>query len=156
MSHMIQHIARGTTISPFVSMSRSYGVACGYAMNGNRLPRAGQPAYVYRIVIDEHDGHETKLVDPVITIAAQLQSPYDWKSYHHDGEQSFLLGIVDPTGHKEEMAREALFPPGELPTPRPPQLHAELEALVRALRDAEVLALGRIAKAQVKERWEVY
>ena len=156
VSRLVQHIARGTTISPFVSLTRSYGIACGYAWSGDELPTSFQPAYVYQIEIEEQDGHETTLLDPVTAIAKQLQSPYEWKSYHHDGQASFLLGVVDPDGHAGEMQRTALFPPGDRPTPRPPQLHAELEALVRALRDAEVLAVGAIAKPQVLQRWEVF
>ena len=156
MSRLVQHIARGTTISPFVSLTRSYGIACGYALSGEELPTAAQPAYVYQVEIEERDGHETKLLDPVATIARQLQSPYEWKSYHHDGESSFLLGVVDPDRHAAELKRDALFPPGDRPTPRAPQLHAELEAMVRALRDAEVLAVSGIAKRQVLQRWEVF
>jgi len=156
VSRLVQHIARGTTISPFVSLTRSYGIPCGYALSGDELPTAAQPAYVYRIEIETQDGHETKLLDPVTEIARHLQSPYEWKSYHHDGESSFLLGVVDPDRHAAELRRETRFPPGDRPTPRAPQLHAELEALVRALRDAEVLAVKGIPKPQVLQRWEVF
>lgn len=156
MSRLVQHIARGTTISPFVSLTRSYGVACGYACSGESLPTVKQPAYVYQIEIEEQDGHQTKLLDPVAAIAKQLQSPYEWKSYHHDGQASFLLGVVDPDRHLGELRRPALFPPGDRPTPRAPLLHAELEAMVRSLRDAEILAVGGVAKPQVLQRWEVF
>lgn len=155
MSHLVHHIARGTTISPFISMTRSFGIACGYALNGRRAVSSAQPGYVYQIVIEENDGHQTKLLDPIVEIASQLQSPYEWKSYHHDGEGSFLLGVVDPLGHCAALRTPARFPPGQTPTPRAPQLHTELEAMVRSLRDAEVLAEGSIAKQQVVARWKV-
>ncbi|MBY0503543.1 MAG: hypothetical protein K2X03_06530 [Bryobacteraceae bacterium] len=129
VSRLVHHIARGTTISPFVSLTRSYGIACGYALAGEKLPTAAQPAYVYQIEIEEQDGFGTKLLDPVSVIGRQLQPPYEWKSYHHDGEASFLLGVIDPVGHAREVQRPALFPPGGKPTPRAPQLHAETRSL---------------------------
>ena len=156
VSRLVQHITRGTTISPFVSLTRSYGIACGYALSGDELPTAGQPAYVYQIEIEKEDGHETNLLDPVAVIAKQLQSPFEWKSYHHDGEASFLLGVIDPAKHGDKLSRGTKFPPGDHPTPRSPQLYSELEAMVRALRDAEILAVGEIAKSQVLKRWEIF
>ena len=50
------------------------------------------------------------------------------------------------------LQQRAVFPPPGEGTPRPPMLHIELEALVRALRDAEVLAFGAISAAQVRRR----
>ena len=47
-------------------------------------------------------------------------------------------------------------PPVSEGTPRPPNLTIELETLVRALRDAEILAHGNIPATCVKNRLEVY
>ena len=47
-------------------------------------------------------------------------------------------------------------PPSSEGTPRTPNLTIELETLVRALRDAEILAHGNIPPAAVKSRFEVY
>jgi hypothetical protein len=155
-SRILHHIARGTTASPYVSLTRSYGVAWGYALAGRMLPSAEQPAYVYEIEVDENDGLGTRLMDPVTTIAAGLGSPYDTRTYHHDGDSSFLLGLVDPAGQRASLKQEVRFPPPEQGTIRTPLLHIELEALVRALRDSEILAFGAVAASQVRRRIEVY
>ena len=47
-------------------------------------------------------------------------------------------------------------PPASEGTPRSPNLTIELETLVRALRDAEILAHGNIPVTCVKNRFEVY
>ena len=66
VSRLVQHISRGTTISPFVSLTRSYGIARDYDFLGDELPTSLQPAYVYQIEIEEQDGHTTKLLDPIL------------------------------------------------------------------------------------------
>jgi hypothetical protein len=126
------------------------------AVAGMDLPTEKNPAYVYEIEIEEEDGHGTRLLDSVVEIAAALGSPYDPRSYQHDGDASFLLGIVDPVGHQKELRQTVRFAPPGGGTGRPPLLHIELETLVRALRDAEVLAFGAIAAAQVRRRVEVW
>ena len=155
ISRVLQHIARGTTVSPYVSLTRSYGVAWGYALAGRSLPSVEKPAYVYEIEVDEHDGLGTRLLDPVVAIAAELGSPYETRSYHHDGDGSFLLGLVDPAGHRLSLKQDVRYaPPGE-GADRSPLLHIELEALVRALRDSEILAFGAVAASQIRRRIEV-
>jgi hypothetical protein len=90
------HIARGTTASPYVSLTRSYGVAWGYALAGRNLPTIDNPAYVYEVEIDENDGLGTRLLDPVQAIAVGLGSPYETRTYHHDGDSSFCLALSSP------------------------------------------------------------
>jgi hypothetical protein len=155
-SRVLGHIARGTAASPYVSLTRSYAVARQYALSGLLPPLAADPAYVYEVEIDEHDGAGTRLVDPVVEIAKYLGSPYDARTYHHDGDLKFILGIAESVNCVHHLHQPVLFPPPGEGTPRTPLLHIELEALVRALRDAEVLALGAIAASQVKRRIDVY
>ncbi len=124
-------------------------------MAGQKLPSPAKPAYVYEIEVDENDGLGTRLFDPVTAMAAGLGSPYEMRSYHHDGDNSFLLGLVDPVGQRPSLRQDVrLAPPGE-GTYRSPLLNIELEALVRALRDAEILAFGAIATGQVRRRIEI-
>ena len=48
------HIARGTTTSPFVSLSKSFGVARNYAIEGSLTrPSSSSPAYVYEIDVPD-------------------------------------------------------------------------------------------------------
>lgn len=114
------------------------------------------PAYVYEIEIDEHDGFGTRLVDPIREVAGQLGTPYEVRGYQHDGDMRFLVGVADPAGQMGHLSQQVQFPPPGTGTPRTPLLHIEFESLVRALRDAEVLAFGAVAASQVKRRIDVY
>ena len=125
-------------------------------MAGRMLPSIDSPAYVYEVEIEENDGLGTRLLDPIVAIAAELGSPYDARSYHHDGDTSFLLGIADPARQQESLKQNVLFPPPGEGTKRPPLLHIELEALVRALRDSEILAFGAVAASQIRRRTEIH
>ena len=156
VTRILHHVARGSTVSPYVSLSRSYGIARDYALAGPKLPTFSQPAFVYEIQVDSGDGYGAQLVDPVAEIARDLGPPDDPRSYHHDGDMKFLLGIVDSRGNEGHLNQSVQFPPPGQGTPRQPLLHIELEAMVRALRDADVLAFGTIAAAQVRRRIDVY
>lgn len=156
ISRIFSHIARGTTASPYVSLTRSFGVALDYAFGGLRTPTLATPAFVYEVEIDEQDGYGTRLVDPVVEVASQLGSPYDLRSYHHDGDTGFVASVAAPGGHASGLQQTVKFPPPGQGTPRSPLLHVELETLVRALRDAEILSFGAIAASQVKRRIDVH
>src|SRR3974390_1258974 len=54
VSAVMNHIARGTTTSPCISVTKSYGVAEEYARNASRTPpTASNPAHVYEIDIPD-------------------------------------------------------------------------------------------------------
>jgi hypothetical protein len=119
---IMRHVALGTTASPYISLTRSYGVAEGYARDAGRaFPTHALPAYVYEFAI----------------------------SYHHDGTADFLLGVIDPNTMAAHLNAVIRTPKGSAPTPRPAKLTIELETIVRALRDAEVLVRGVISNADV-------
>ena len=51
---LMHHVVRGTVVSPFISLSRSYGVALAYAtLFGRVRPTPEVPGYVYEIELDE-------------------------------------------------------------------------------------------------------
>ena len=154
LSRILHHIARGTTASPYISLTRSYAVARHYALCGQQLPTAANPAYVYEI--DQHDGLGTQLLDPIVALAPQLGTPYDARSYHHDGDPRFILGVADSKGQATHLNQTVRFAPPATGTPRTPLLTIELERLVRALRDSEVLAFGAVASTQIKRRINVH
>lgn len=138
---VMPHVARGTTTSPFISLTRSYGVAQDYDRNAGRIfPTRATPAYVYAIDIPDPPPTGMAVIDPVIEVARHL-NPLASPSYHHDGDMNFLLGVVDPNGMAAFLNNPVLSPAGSTPTPRPANLTIELETIVRALRDAEVLVL---------------
>ena len=155
LDRLMNHIRSGATESPYVSLTRSPGVALGYARLGKRKPTSTKPAYVWEIELTNPLRANVQLLDPVQAIAAELPGPAESLSYHHDGAPTFLLGLIDPSQQHFLTGNRPLLP-GEGSSPRPPNLTVELETLVRALRDAEVLALGTIPAACVRARHEVY
>jgi hypothetical protein len=152
------HIARSTVNSPFVSLTRSYAVAWHYAMvSSERVPTAEDPAYVHEIEIQEPLPPGLHLLDPIKEVAQMLPSPTSSvPPYQHDGLPDFLLGVVDPGRMENFLTQYAKQPPSSEGTPRPPNLTIELETLVRALRDAEILAHGIIPATCVKNSFDVY
>ncbi len=157
-ARLMQHIARGTCNSPFISLTRSYGVARNYAISSSRtLPTPCKPAYVYEIEIHASLPFGLKLLDPVKEVAQALPHPTSLgPPYQHDGIPEFLLGVANPRDMGQFLTQHVLQPPFSEGTPRPPNLTLELETLVRALRDAEILAQGIIPAICVKNCFGVY
>ena len=155
---LMLHIARGTVNSPFISLTRSYGIALNYAnFFANEVPTSQHPAYVYEIEINEPMPLGLKLLDPIKEVAPILPAPLDMNpSYQHDGGPAFLLGVVDPVNMRQFLTQHSPQPPASAGTLRPPNLTIALETLVRTLRDAEILAEGRIPANCVNHRFEVY
>jgi hypothetical protein len=155
IDRMASHIMHGSTKSPYISLSRSFGVARAYGIVGSGgIACASHPGYVYEIEIP--DDKVCRLIDPVKAIATELPNPWTTPSYQHDGSQRFLLGIVDPVTMRHHLREHCVSPPGSSATLRSPNLSAELETLVRALRDAEVLVFGNIPASMVRNRFDVY
>ena len=158
VDQLMLHIARGTVNSPFISLTRSYGIALNYAIFfGNEIPTREHPAYVYEIEINEPIPSALKLLDPVKEVAPILPSPLGiHPPYQHDGGPAFLLGVVDPINMRKFLTQHAPQPPASAGTPRTPNLTIALETLVRTLRDAEILAEGIIPENCVNHQFEVY
>ena len=76
--------------------------------------------------------------------------------YQHDGLPNFLIGIADPISMRHFLEQHIIQPPTSGGTPRTPNLTIELETLVRALRDAEILVTGIIPANCVKNSFDVY
>jgi hypothetical protein len=156
---LINHIACATITSPFVSLTKSYGVAKDYALNASRIaPDSKNPAYVYKIEIDDALKYPSMtLIDPIKAVAQNLPDPCDKIMYQHDGVPRFLLGVIDPKGpNATHLTTLVEQPPGGAGTPRAANLTPQLEALIRALRDAEILACGTVPKQCIIERFDIY
>jgi hypothetical protein len=115
------------------------------------------PAHVYTIDLPDHPNPlppGMSVEDPVQFVAKSVNlflSP----SYQHDGDKKFLLGVVDPKGHRQHLRRLAVFAvPG--PITRTPTLSIELETMVFALRDAEALVVGKLPPRSVIARTNVH
>ena len=158
---LIAHVATGTVNSPYISLTRSYAVAWDYAMRGGtNIPTPTNPSYVYEIEIDIPIPSGLELLDPVKEIAFHLQTPVGTDSeegvsfYQHNGLPTFLLGVVDPGSMSHFRVGRQPQPPGP-GMPCSPNLTFQLESLVNALRDAEILASGHIPPSCIKNRFEV-
>jgi hypothetical protein len=154
---IMQHVARGATTSPCISLTRSYGVAEEYAMGAGRaFPTSAAPAYVYEIDIPDPPPTGVTVIDPVVEVASHINNPLASPSYHHDGDMNFLLGVVNPAAMVAYLSTPIRAPKGSAPTPRAANLSIELETLIRALRDAEVLVLHAIPNTHVINRYDVF
>ena len=72
---IMRHVALGTTASPYISLTRSYGVAEGYARDAGRaFPTHALPAYVYEFDISTPlPTAIVEVIDPVAEVAARNQ-----------------------------------------------------------------------------------
>jgi hypothetical protein len=152
---VIYHIAKGTTTTPYISLTRSYGVAEDYARQASRIkPTRTRPSYVFEIEIGHSPPAGLRVEDP-IKVLSQVIDPLATIAYYHDGDTKFLLGVVDSSTMVHHLTAPMRAPANTATTPRPANLQPSLEAMVRALRDAEVLALGAIPAACIVCRHEV-
>jgi hypothetical protein len=156
MASLMNHIKNGTTASPFISMTRSYSIAWNYALfSGLAVPTPAAPAYVYEIVVNDPPPVGLTVLDPLSEIAGAVPSPLSAISYQHDGLPSFLMGVLDPVSMNHHLTTPIQHPPPGGAAPRAANLTPELETLVRALRDAELLAVGTIPAGCVVNRYSV-
>lgn len=152
---LLQHIAGENTASPFVSLTRSFGVAWSYAVFHSRaVPSNIQPAHVYQIQFPDPLPPSPQLIDPIKDISNALPPPHASLSYQHDGGPEFLLGIAD-SRMKRYRNKNIRIPPNKIGN-RPPNLSNELEALVNTLRDAEVIVMGNIPSNFITNRFDVW
>ena len=119
---LMHHIANATTTSPYISLTRSYGVAHDYAINGRILPTSTNPAFVYEIDIPDPPPTGMTVIDPVAAVAAAYSNPLMSLTYHHDGDSKFLLGVIDPVKMAAERWAPVRVPPGSTATPGPANL----------------------------------
>jgi hypothetical protein len=140
-NRLMHHIAVATTSSPYISLTRSWGVALSYALNGRAQATQTDPAYIYEIELDDPLPIGLILLDPVREVVNSVPSPTGMP-YQHDGSPDFLLGVVDPIGQQKFLSQVRPHPIGAVS--RPANLSLELTTIVRALRDAEIIAVGTI------------
>jgi hypothetical protein len=154
VAQLMNHISFGTTKSPYVSLTRSYGIALGYAMLG-KTPTVANPAFVWEIDLTLPLPSGVILRDPVQEVAASLPQPFDVIPYQHDGEQKAIIGLID--GDQYNLATAPVpRPPNSNPSKLGATFTLQFKTLIFALRDAEILAHGPIPAACVTARHEVH
>jgi hypothetical protein len=155
ITRLMSHIRLGTTTSPYISLTRSFGVARDYARAGTTgTADPSNPGYVYEIELADPLPTGLQILDPIQEIAHALDSPLTTPTYHHDGDQSFVLGVIDPINNPHLLAAP-IYTPLTGATSRSANLSEHLETLLRVLRDAEILAVGNIPAVCVVDRHEV-
>lgn len=157
IERLMEHIARADVNSPYISLTRSYGIAYWYAVPLSRdTATETNPGYVYEIELSHPLPPGLQLLDPVKEVAKAAPEPLDSISYQHDGRPDFLLGVINHMEMGQFLTTPCLQPPPGGGTPRRPNLTIQLETLVRALRDAEILAVGNIPAAYIRNRHNVW
>jgi hypothetical protein len=77
-------------------------------------------------------------------VADKNKDPIVPLAYQHNGNQVYILSVVDPARFPSLLLGPAPLPPGSAAVPAPPYCSDDFQALVRALRDAEVIVSGNI------------
>ena len=96
LDRLMLHVARMDINSPYISLTKSYGVAYTYALFfGHARPYKRTPAYIYEIEFDNPLPNTVALLDPVKEVATGSGSAPSEIRYHHDGDGNFLLGVFD-------------------------------------------------------------
>ncbi len=154
---VVNHIVVSSHPSPYVSFTASYAVAFEYALSGPAgVATSANPGYVYEIDTSILTGPSTlTLIDPVRKVASAHNVALNGTiPTHHDGGPDLILGIANRTLHGHLLTT----PPRRLGAtpPRGPVVTDDLNALVFALRDAEVLAAGGVPPACIVNRHAVY
>ena len=122
-------------------------MALAFARIGRRLASENSRAVVYEFTFESDCG--VSFVDPVLESARECSRD---PGYQHDGLQSTLMGLVDPA--HEHWLQFPVFrpPPGGAPR-QGPHVSRQLTAMVRAIRDSEVLVEGSIPKECIRDRF---
>ena len=151
---LINSISQGTYESPYISLTRSYGIAREYSLVGpSGISTKKSPGYVYEITIDKSNTIDINLVDPIKEIARILPSPYSHDSYQHNGSSEYMNYIVQPYAYEPE---SYIVQPDGTVSIKPDEPHIFLTTMVRALRDAEISAYRSLHPSLITNRYEVY
>lgn len=126
---IISHITAYSFPSPYVSLTTSFAVARQYALAGpGGVASRKVPGYVYEVDLSAHP-MAPEIFNPIAEISrASL-------AHAHDGEQNLILGVA--SSEHGGILRAKVLHSGGLKTL--PNISAEMRALAKALRDAEVL-----------------
>jgi hypothetical protein len=124
---VVAHITQSSRNSPFISFTYSFAVAVQYALDGATVH---DPGFVYEI--DTASIKNPLIYDPIMLLHQNHSA-----IHKHDGGQDLIIGIASPVacGH-------ILFNPPTRPTGSPaipPNVSANLAAIINAIRDAELL-----------------
>jgi hypothetical protein len=148
LNFLISHITAYSQASPYSSFTTSYAIARGYALTGPGGPASkSQPGYVYLVDLQQlAKAAQVKVVDPVSELIGALNGSL---VHNHNGDGGLMaqlaLGLPVSTTSTGRFGKAT-----------PLRLSAELQVLINAVRDAELLVEGSLPPAVVTDRDDVY
>jgi hypothetical protein len=161
---MVDHILSAPNNSPFISLTSSFEVALEYALFGPVSPTPVNRAYVFQIELDDPLPAGTHLYDPLVEIAHSVSSAtlLHGVPYQHDGASTVIQGVASPNS---PLTQPYLTQKVKVPDPNSltgysdgitsARVSRHFQAIIRALRDAEILAFPFIPSACITLRHEV-
>jgi hypothetical protein len=111
---VVGHIANGSTHSPYVSLTKSFGIAWDYAVYcGRRRPvaTAADPGFVYEVDLADPLPRGMQLLDPMQVVTGAFANPLAVAPYQHNGASRFVLGVIDPLRMRHLLAVPSRQPP---------------------------------------------
>ena len=156
VARMVRHITAFSHPSPYLSFSASFAIAREYALAGPAGQASQtQPGRVYEIDTTLVPGSMV-LSDPVRDIVGSNPALTVARlPTHHDGAQNLILGIASPILHGAVLTSPPARVPGNA-LQTGPAVQSELQAVVFALRDAEVLIGGNVPPNCITAVYPVY
>ncbi len=155
VDRVMNHITESITHSPFISFTKSFGIAREYATR--KIASPTKPGFVYEIDLPDPLPKSVEIIFPIkMMICNELNRTLD-VDYHYEGDSRLLIGIIDPRNYRNLLNLQR-----KLPFDGPERLGSvvtttkKLKTIVFCLRDAEVLVKGEIPKEWVFKRYEVY
>ena len=156
-AEIVRHIStQNSPNSAYLSFSASFAIAYGFACMGGVAgpPTQANPGYVYEV-----DLVGQAPIDPIASVSGNVPFPQIAMAlplpYHHNGDRDFALGVAGSALHKPSLSR----PPRQAVTPHfpmNPTCRAEFVALLFALRDSEVLALGPVPATCIRRVFHIF
>lgn len=145
----VNHITAFSVNSPYLSFSTSFAVAREYALWGPAGPATqANPGYVYQVDLSVLSAAPA-LIDPVQHISS---SNGHQPAHSHNGGYELIAEVAQVDPPTTTFTR----PYHQNGSTCHPTITDELQALIRAIRDAEILIHGAVPHGAVVYRHVVY
>lgn len=143
---VVRHITNYSNPSPYLSFSSSFAIARRYALLGpGGVATQATPGYVYEIDL-QAAAFQFLILNPVDEVSSLSNGHL---AHHHEGDAQLIsevaLGVSPPSTAPRCGGKMHI-----------PGISGELQALIFAIRDAEVLISGNVPPTVIVRRHDVY
>lgn len=148
LNFLLSHITAYSQASPYTSFSTSFAIARSYALAGPKgAATKANPGHVYVVDLQQlPPGAHVKVVDPLAEVIGALNGSL---AHDHNGDVGLMAQLA--------MGLPLLATtPGRFNKAAPLRVTHQLQVLINAMRDAELLVEGMLAPAAVIDRDDVY